>query len=263
MTNFHRVLLVATCFGLLAALAGCSPQPAATTDSPSASDVPAVVISPQQPVAAIGATEAKPQPKAEPPAPPAPPPTFPFPSDLGGKAVAKTVTPDSTRPLSNKGLGDTPKTRTVPAKVLEPGAITHASHAPPPLLPAKPGAVKPANPNEKVPLNLGEGAYGVPTKLVLPVAAVDTPRARDVNLPPSPPTLGRQTTDRVGFDDPTSDFGNAVVVSESVKVPLASSSFLKIVVPDPFELGTQVKPKVPPTAEPSPAPVTIEPQRVK
>lgn len=96
-----------------------------------------------------------------------------------------------------------------------------------------------------------------------PVAAADTPRARDVNLPPPAPTLGRPLTDRVPLDDPTSDLGNSVIVSSSAKVLLSLSSFLKVVVPDPFELASQVKPKVPATAEPSAAPVVVNPQRVK
>ena len=114
-----------------------------------------------------------------------------------------------------------------------------------------------------MPANLGAAADGPPAKPVLPVAAVVTERARDVNLPPPAPTLGRPVTDRVSLDDPTSEFGNAEVVAGQVKVPLAASGFLKAVIPDPFELAEQVKPKVPAAAEPSPAPVTVNPQRVK
>ena len=33
--------------------------------------------------------------------------------------------------------------------------------------------------------------------------------------------------------------------------------------PDPFELAGQVKPRVPPAAEPGRAPVVVDPQRVK
>jgi hypothetical protein len=98
---------------------------------------------------------------------------------------------------------------------------------------------------------------------VLPVAAVVTERARDVNLPPELPALGRPAPDRASLDDPTGEQGDAVVVAGRVKVPLAASGFLKVAVPDPFELGTQVRPKVPPAAEPSAVPVPVEPQRVK
>jgi hypothetical protein len=92
---------------------------------------------------------------------------------------------------------------------------------------------------------------------------VVTERARDVNFPPPAPTLGSPVADRVSLDDPTTEFGNAEVVAGQVKVPLAPSGFFKAVIPDPFELGEQVKPKVPPTAEPSTAPVPVNPQRVR
>lgn len=257
MTTFRRFLL-APCLGFLA---GCAQQPSASGDSAPAANAPAVVLSPQ-PVAALAVPKPQPQPqqKAE---PPAPPPTFTFPADLGGKAVEKALAPNVASPLSNKQSATTPQPRAVPAKLLEPEAVSLGGHTPPPLPSAKPAGTKPTNPFEKVPVNLGEGADGPPAKLVLPVAVVDTPRARDFNLPPPAPVLGRPATDRVPFDDPTTDLGNAVVASESVKSTLPSSNFVKTIVPDPFELGEQVKPKVPPTAEPSATPVEVNPLRVK
>jgi len=88
-------------------------------------------------------------------------------------------------------------------------------------------------------------------------------RARDVNLPPAMPTLGRPAGDRVSLDDPTSDFANAAIVSPPVKVPLTPAGFLKVTLPDPFELGEQVKPKVPPAAEPGLTPVPANPRRIR
>jgi hypothetical protein len=46
-------------------------------------------------------------------------------------------------------------------------------------------------------------------------------------------------------------------------VPLAPAAFLKVAVPDPFEFGGQVKPKVAPAAEPGLTPVPVNPRRVK
>lgn len=155
------------------------------------------------------------------------------------------------------------RSRATPAKFLDPETTARASYVPPPILPAKPVAAKPAAPPEKMPLGLGAGAGDVPAKPVLPVVAVVTPRARDVNLPPAPPVLGRPLNDRVPLDDPTAEAGNAVVVAGAVPVPLGVSGFLKVAVPDPFELGAQVKPNVPPAVEPAVAPVEINPQRVK
>jgi len=88
-------------------------------------------------------------------------------------------------------------------------------------------------------------------------------RSRDVNRPPALPTLGRPLAERVSLDDPTAEFGHAAVVNPAVKVPLAPSAFLKVSLPDPFEYGEQVKPKLPPAAEPGLTPVPVDPPRVK
>jgi hypothetical protein len=258
----HCIRRLALCLAPVPFLLGCSQQPEAESGAARAADPPAAVIAPPQPIAAASAKpnpQPQPQPKAE---PPAPPPTFPFPPDQAGKAVAKVVAPDIARPLPVKRAGAAPVPRAIPVKLLEPEALPPANLAVPPLAVPKVAGPKPAAPKEKVPLDLGAGA-SAPGKPVLPVAAVVTPRARDVELPPPAPALGRPAADRVPFDDPTGDFGNAEVVGGSVKVPLAPSGFLKVAIPDPFELGAQVKPKVPANAEPSAAPVPVTPQRTK
>jgi hypothetical protein len=84
-----------------------------------------------------------------------------------------------------------------------------------------------------------------------------------VNLPPVMPILGRPVADRVSLDDPTAELGNAAVANPFVKMPLTPAAFLKVALPDPFELGDQIKPKVPPAAEPGMAPLSVDPPRVK
>lgn len=250
---------------------GCSQQQAAE-NAPAPADQPTVVIAPQ-PVANLGgdpkvqpapvpAPAKQPDPKPE-PKPEAPGPTFAFAADQTGKALPRVVAPDVSRPLPADKAADGPKPRAVPDKVLDPDPTARASYLPPPLLPPKSAAGRPANPAEKVPVNFGAGADTVPAKPVLPVAPVVTERAKDVNVPPPAPALGRPASDRVGFDDPTGDLANAAVVANVVKTSLAVSGFLKVTVPDPFELGEHVKPKVPAAAEPSVAPVVVNPQRVK
>lgn len=245
---------------LLAALAfaGCSQQPpAAPSPEPGAVVVAPVVVDAPAP-------KPETQPVAAQPAPPvAEPPTFKFAPDLTGRAVSKAVAPGAPLKPQTERFGAEPKPRAVPAKYLDPDPTARAVHALPPVLPARPAPVKPVAPAERVPLTLGAGADALPVALVLPVAPVVTERARDVNVPPPAPVLARQNTERVPFDDPTSEVGNAVVVANAVPVPLGVSGFLKITVPDPFELAEQVKPSVPPAAEPSPKPVEVNPQRVK
>jgi hypothetical protein len=118
-------------------------------------------------------------------------------------------------------------------------------------------------PPERVPVDLGFGADAIPAKPMFPIAAGITERARDVKLPPAMPTLGRPFNERVSLDDPTSEFANAAIVAPSVKPTLTPAPFVRVSLPDPFELGDQVKPKVAPAADPGLTPVVVDPQRVK
>ncbi len=190
-------------------------------------------------------------------------PGFEYPADLGGKAVAKAVAPDKPALTPAQRFGTTPKTRTVPAKFLDPDPLMRVSYALPTFLPTKAVELRPAVSSERVPADLGLGAQSIPARPTFPVAAGVTERARDVNLPPAMPTLGRPLAERVSLDDPTSDFANATIVAPPVKTTPTLASFLKVTLPDPFELGDQVKPKVAPKDDPGLAPVVVNPQRVK
>ncbi len=200
---------------------------------------------------------------AQPPKPPEPPPTvFDYPTDLGGKAVVKAVTPSIAKPLATEKFGATPKARSLPT-VLDPDGITKATYVPPPVMPAKPAEVKPTPPAERVPFDIGLLADAVPAKPTFPVAAGIVERARDVKLPPTMAILGRPFNERVSLEDPTAEFGNTGIVAPIVRVPVAQTGFLRVTLPDPFELGEQIKPRVPPAAEPGLVPVVVDPQRVK
>jgi hypothetical protein len=192
-----------------------------------------------------------------------PPTSFEYPTDLTGKAVVKAVTPETPALTPNERFGAAQKPRTVPSRILSPEMMTKADYTLPPIPTLKTSAVTIASPQEKVPFDLGRGADIVPAKPSLPVSAVVTEKARDVNLPPSMPTLGRPFNERVSLDDPTSEVGNAAIVAPDVNVPLKSAEFVKVGLPDPFELGEQVKPKVSPAIEPGLNPAPVNPQRVK
>jgi hypothetical protein len=249
---------------LVAALgvSGCSQSPEpparAAVDAGVAIKPEPLPATPQVPVKKTDA--AVPQPP--PPKPPETPTAFEYPADLGGKAVAKAVAPD--RPaLTADRAAPAPKLRVLPAKFRDPDATTKVSYALPPIPHAKPAVVRLVAPPERVPVDLGRGFDAIPSRPTFPVAAGITERAPDVKIPPAMPTLGRPLAERVGLDDPTSELANAGIVAPPVKVAVAQSPFLKVSLPDPFELGTQVKPTVPPAAEPGLAPVVVDPQRVK
>jgi hypothetical protein len=88
-------------------------------------------------------------------------------------------------------------------------------------------------------------------------------RAPDVSPPPPLPILARPVGERVSLDDPTVELGHAAIVGPPLKLTRVPAGFLKVTIPDPFELRQQVKPKLPPTVEPGLTLVPVNPQRIK
>ncbi|MBX9717515.1 MAG: hypothetical protein K2X36_01565, partial [Microbacteriaceae bacterium] len=160
-------------------------------------------------------------------------------------------------------LGQAPLPRTVPARVLDPDAPPAAVYRPSPALLARPAGLKPTAPAEKVPVDLGGGSDAVPAKPALPEAAGFAQKGPDVNEPPKLPPLGRPLPDRASTEDPTADLGNAAIAGTSKSPALAPSPFVKLGLPDPFEFAAQIRPRVPPAAEPAALPVPVEPERKK
>lgn len=239
----------------LALFFGCNPSP-----QPVAPEV-TVAAAPQPEPAPKAQPVVQAPPKKE--EPPAPPTMFPFPNDAAGKELPRVVTPPAPPSLPVEKLGLAPKVRLAPAKVLDPAPLPKMTYAPSPLPAGKPASILPTAPLERVPLDLGFGASAVPAKPTFPESPGIAIKARDVNLPPDLVPLGRQLADRASLEDPTAEPGNSTIVTRTPTPVLGQSGFLKVVLPDPFELGDQVKSKVLPAAEPSPAPVVVNPQRVK
>lgn len=240
--------------GFVCGIAGCAQQPQAdATPKP-----PAVV-------ARVSVPAAPTQPDLLPQIADAPRQlvAFEYPADLGGQMVERAISPRMPSMPPVEMFGTAPKLRTGSDRLLHPEVSAKARYVPPPILLPKAAEMKLAPPAERVPAELGRGADHVPARPQLPVAPGITERARDVNLPPTMPTLGRPASDRVSLADPTSEFGNAAIVAPPVQVPIALASFLRVTLPDPFELGVQVRPKLPPDVEPALTPVPVNPQRVK
>ena len=167
-------------------------------------------------------------------------------ADLGGQALARAVAPDTPALPPVPRFGAAKHMQAIPARFLDPDPTTKPKFHSAPVLPTRRIGMRPAPPVERVPLDLGRGASAVPAQPKLPVAKVVTVRARDVKLPPALPALGRLVVDRVGLEDPTSELGNAAIVEPALKVPFVPAAFLKVVIPDPFELAEQIQPKIPP-----------------
>jgi hypothetical protein len=247
-----------TLLGLASCNGSQQPEPAVAVAAASRSEAaPAPKAEPQAPPPA-----AKPAPPQTPPAPPLPA-EFAFPKDEAGKLLPKVVTPPSPPAPPVEKFGTAPKPRIASTKVTDPDPLPKLAHTAPPLLPAKLGTAKPTSPAERVPLDIGLGAHAVPQRPVFAEAPGIALRSRDVSLPPDLLPTAKPVADRVSLDDPTADVGNAVITANSPTPVLGQAGFLKVTLPDPFELGEQVKPKIAPAAEPSTAPVVVNPQRPK
>jgi len=250
----------------LIGLASCSPpappepavEVAATTTTEPVKPVQPRV---EPPVPKTETPEVAVQPKKE--EPPAPSPSFPFPKDAAGKLLPEVVRPPMPAMPAAQKFGAAPKPRPASKLLNDPDSLPKLVYSPPVVNSPKTAAGSPTAPPERVPLDLGFGAAAVPAKPALPEAPGIAIRSRDSNLLPDLVPLARQVPDRASLDDPTAEPGNAVVVTKSPFPAIGIAVFLRVAIPDPFELGEQVKAKVPPAAEPSPAPIVVNPARAK
>lgn len=191
-------------------------------------------------------------------------PVFEYPSDLGGKTVVHAVSPEPPALSPAERFGVSPRSRSVPAKILNPELTPKTHYVPPHIESVSFSSQTVVPPREPIPTDFGRSTDSfLPARPTLPIAAAMSERARDATAPPAMPTLGRRANERVSLEDPTSDVANAAIVAPPVNVPLTSAAFLKVTLPDPFELGEQIKPVVPPAAEPAAVPVIVDPRRVK
>jgi hypothetical protein len=190
-------------------------------------------------------------------------PGFEYPADLGGEAVVKAVAPDRPALTAIRTI-PAPKPRVLSAPLLDPDATVAVSYRLARVLAATPephATIAPLPPRELVPIALGRGADGIPSPPRFPVAAGLTTRARDVKFPPAMPILGRPRDDRVSIDDPTAELGNTSIVAPTVKPPVAPAAFRKVSLPDPFELGEEVRAALPRALAPGLSPVVVNPER--
>jgi|GEM_PF-1860130 len=100
-----------------------------------------------------------------------------------------------------------------------------------------------------------------PPKVSLPLAVGITTRAPDPSLPPPLPPLSRFTTERLGFEDPTTDTHHAFLLTSPPRLTLPPVPFEKPEIPDPYVFGEHIRPQLPLQLEPGRRPDTIPPPR--
>ncbi len=258
-SNSYRVFkMIRSAFLIGVLVAGCSRPNPPTIDAPAGAAEP-VAKGTAEPVMEPVTPAVQPTPTPV----PAAPTEFVYPPDLTGKQLPRVVAPAAPPIPATEAFGKEPTVHKLPAKLVEPDALSRTVLAPAPLALPAPASVLPVSPMERVPADLGFGAEDVPAKVKFPVGPGISVKARDVNLPPDLPTLGRPQADRASLEDPTMEVSNAAIVTSSTTPTLLPSAFQKVSLPDPFELAEQVKPNVPAAAEPLLIPVPVDSKRVK
>jgi hypothetical protein len=186
---------------------------------------------------------------------PDPPPAFPFPDDPAGRALPAVVAPPAGAAIpADRSAG--PKPRTPPARVESPDPPLKATFTLPPLSPGAATAGMSAIRPPVVPPTFGAWAAATPPRAKLPNPPGVTARGPDIAAVPPPAPTARPVTERPPADDPVAAAGDAVVTRPAAVV-LGAAGFVRVVIPDPFELAGHVR------ASPRPAdePVAVPPRR--
>ena len=207
-------------------------------------------------VGELAVAEATPQPVADTPQAPAaePPPGFPFPDDPAGRALPGVVAPPPRAAFPAERTG--PKPRTPPAKVEFPDPPLKSSVVLPPVPPGPAKTTKPTTGLARVPAGFGAWA-GSPPRATLPDTPGMTARGPDPAKPPAPPATAKPAPERPSADDPAAAAADAATTGRPATVVLAMAGFVRVVIPDPFELAEHVKGVPPPAVEP----VAVPPRR--
>jgi hypothetical protein len=247
--------------GLALLLAGCNsssvPQPGTAEEPPVPKLVTPIVESPATGVSKLETTSPITSKLTQPTVPP-----LPYPTDLGGQAVSNALAPVPSTPaplfmpqvspkprLSSIERGELPLPK-VAAKII-------------PLPAGKASSSKPSPPLERINPDLGQGVTIDPRQYTLASSPVQfrsvpqTPKLGADDLP----VLSRRVDDRASLEDPTSELSTARIVNTPVPRPMIQVGFLKLTIPDPFELLEQLRGSLGTTQEFAEKPVIVAPAK--
>jgi hypothetical protein len=178
--------------------------------------------------------------------------TFPFPDDAGGKALAKSLTPRSTAPMSATRSA-TPRDRNLPGYLHAPSPklADGASNLPRLSIPIAKES-RPSPLPDRVPPDLGGAIPQLPPRSDLPVGALTRQASRDVSKPTELPILSnRPVLDRAPLTDPTLEFTAQSVISPLLPLRTQPTGFVRINLPNPFEHVDAAKPRTPVIDDPN------------
>lgn len=178
--------------------------------------------------------------------------TFPFPDDLGGKALAKTLTPVVPSSISAAPPA-VPRGRKLPAFLDAPTPpLPDAANSPPRLGLAPIKEARPVPLSDRVPLDLGGVMPDLPTRAEITSGPLTRTEGRDVSKPADLPILSvKPIGDRASLADPTAEFTAGSVISPSLPLRTTPADFVRINLPDPFENIEAAKVRTPVAENPN------------
>lgn len=242
-------------FGVVFAL-GCSPsapQPVAKSGGVPVPVLNGPVLNSPEPIV-------EPAPLAAKPVPPTPEP-FRIPTDTGGKAVSKVLTPSAPAalPLPKR---ITPKSRTSDIERGElplPKVVVALIPLP---LPKSKGTL-PSPPPERIPTDLGQQVAINPNTMTMTERLPARPLQTAITPRPTAdlPLMARQLPDRASLEDPTADIATARIIFTQLLAPVVINSFARFGIPDPFEFAEHLRSKTGSSAELGTKPEVVPPAR--
>jgi hypothetical protein len=178
--------------------------------------------------------------------------TFPFPTDAGGKALAKTLAPAKPAAMP-AGAAAEPKARRLPSFVDSPAPSPSDSDRSLPRLELHPSKdARPVPLPDRVPNDIGGLLPQLPSRGEIPTGPLTRTVGRDVHSPLELPILSpRPVADRAPLADPTLDFTAKSVISPSLPLRTEATGFIRINLPDPFEHSEAARPRTPVVDDPN------------
>jgi len=170
---------------------------------------------------------------------------FVFPKDRAGELLVEQLTPHRQAPPVANGFASGPRRPPEGLKLNRPPQSLPPSVADlpdtdpePPVQPLRPHLVS-ADP----PLEWADTTPRMPARKSLPSAARVRLPSPDIKQPLPPPALAQDVPDRASLTDPTGALSHAVALAAKMPARTSPAPFLRINLPDPFELREEVRVK--------------------
>jgi hypothetical protein len=162
--------------------------------------------------------------------------SFTFPDDMGGKALAKRLTP-AVPPSMPASVPSAPRPRKLPAFLDAPEPpLPDAAGSPPRLALPAIKELRPTALPERIPADVGSSIADLPPLPESPAGSLTRNPAADLSKPATLPILtSKPVADRAPLTDPTAEFTAGSVISPSLPLRTEPAGFIRINLPDPFE----------------------------